>query len=117
MQTLLLFLAAFFLVAQNPFPPPGMNCPQRTLVTFEEGPSSDKAQQLFQQHISYLSGQMKAGKVISAGPLAAGHTALILFATKDWDEIQEILKNEPFTQAGVIKVVRHDVWNACEVAK
>lgn len=116
MRKLLLFLATLAL-AQNAWPPPGMSCPQRTLVTFDEGPNSDKAQGLFQQHIAYLSGQMKAGKVISAGPLAVGHSALMLFATKDWDEIQDILKNEPFTQAGVIKVVRHDVWNACEVAK
>lgn len=115
MQTLLLFLAT--LVAQNPWPPPGMSCPQRTLVMFDEGPNSDKGPQLFQQHVSYLLDQMKSGKIISAGPMAAGHSALIIFATKDWDEIQNILQSEPYTQAGVIKIAHHDLWNACEIAK
>ncbi len=116
MRTLLFFFATLAL-AQNAWPPPGLSCPQRTVVTFEEGPNPEKAQQLFQQHVAYLSAQMKAGKVVSAGPMAAGHSALIIFATTDWDEVQEILKNEPYTQAGVMKVVRHEVWNACELAK
>ena len=116
MRILLFFLAAVAL-AQNPWPPPGMSCPQRTLVTFEQGSNPEKAQQLFQQHVSYLRAQMKAGKVVSAGPMEGGGSAVIIFASKDWEEIQSILNNEPFTQAGVMKVARHDVWNACEITK
>lgn len=114
---ILLFFVAAVLLSQNAWPPPGMSCPQRTVVTFDEGPNASKSQELFQQHVTYLLGQMKAGKVIAAGPMAAGHTALMIFASKDWDEVQDVLKAEPFTQAGVIQVVRHEVWNSCELAK
>jgi hypothetical protein len=41
----------------------------------------------------------------------------LLFGTKDWAEVEALMKNEPFTREGVMKVVSHTVWNACEAAK
>lgn len=59
---------------------------------------------------------MKSGKVITAGPMTDNHTAAIVFATKDWAEAKDLLNKEPFHREGVLKVVKHMVWNACEVA-
>jgi len=69
-----------------------------------------------QEHLSYMLGLMKSGKIISAGPMSDNHTAAILFATKDWAEAEEMLKNEPFHREHVLKVTSHSIWNACEAA-
>jgi uncharacterized protein YciI len=113
----LLFLAGGLLLAQSQWPPAGMRCPQRTLVIFERGPNWEKAQEVFPQHISYILRQMKSGKILSSGPMADRQTAAAVFSVAEWDDVERILKDEPFTREGVLKIARHDVWNACEAAQ
>ncbi|HEY1337208.1 MAG TPA: hypothetical protein VGF59_06845 [Bryobacteraceae bacterium] len=117
MRYFLVLFAAAVAVAQQPrqWPPPGMRCPQRTLVLFEQGANGAKAGQFFDEHIAYLLAQMKSGKILSAGPASSGPAAAV-FTSTDWPEVEEILKNEPFTREGVMKVSSHAVWNACEAA-
>jgi uncharacterized protein YciI len=112
------FLIAGLLLAQPPWPPPGMQCPQRTLVLFERGPNWEKAAQVAPQHLAYILRQMKSGKVLSGGPMEGDQpAAAMLFAAGDWGQVEAILKDEPFTHEGVLKVASHNVWNACEAAK
>jgi uncharacterized protein YciI len=103
-------------VALGQTSPPGMRCPQRTLVLSEFGENAPNSARFQAEHFDYLRGLMKSGKVIMAGPMTDNHTAAIVFATKDWAEAEEILKKEPFHREGILKVVKHMVWNACEVA-
>jgi len=112
-----LFLFTGLLLAQGSWPPPGMQCPQRTLVTWETGANWDKRQQFAQAHLEYMLRQMKSGAVISAGPMAGLPKAAGLFASSDWAQVETILKDEPFTREGVLKVAEHAVWNACEAAR
>ena len=112
----LLFLTGGLLLAQVQWPPPGMRCPQRTLVIFERGPNWEKAHDVFPQHISYILQQMKSGKILSSGPMEGNQTAVAVFSVAGWEEVEGILKDEPFTREGVLKIARHDVWNACEAA-
>jgi uncharacterized protein len=115
MRTILLLLSlAAFALAQ--WPPTGMRCPQRTLVISEFGENAANSGRFQAEHFDYMRGLMKSGKVITAGPMTDNHTAAIVFATKDWAEAEEILNKEPFHREGVLKVVKHMVWNACEVA-
>jgi hypothetical protein len=98
--------------------PPGMECPLRTLVLFERGPNWDKAAKMAPEHFAYILQQMKSGKVLSGGPLeGAPPRAAMLFAAGDWGQVEALLKLEPFTREGVLKVASHEVWNACEAAK
>jgi uncharacterized protein len=114
MRTILLLLSlAAFALAQ--WPPTGMRCPQRTLVISEFGENAANSGRFQAEHFDYMRGLMKSGKVITAGPMTDNHTAAIVFATKDWAEAEEILNKEPFHREGVLKVVKHMVWNACEV--
>ena len=117
MQKLLLLLGGLggVLCAQQSVPP-GMQCPQRTLVTWELGPHYADREQFASQHFAYMARQMKAGALIMAGPLADGQRAVGLFSAKDWPEVEAILKDEPFTRAGVLKVADHAVWTACAPA-
>ncbi|MGA1997245.1 MAG: YciI family protein [Bryobacteraceae bacterium] len=115
MRKLLLFVA-IVAFAQGPWPPPGMRCPQRTLVFFEFA-NAAKSADFQSEHFAYVLGLLKSGKVISAGPMADGRSAAILFATKDWAEAEEMIKREPFNREGVLKVTSHGVWNACEASR
>jgi uncharacterized protein YciI len=111
---LLAAVAAAGLLGQQAWPPPGLRCPQRTLVLFEPA-ENHEAQPLFGEHIAWITSQMRAGKVISGGPMSDRKSAAMLFASTDWAEIENLLKDEPFVHAGAIKVKSHDVWVACEV--
>jgi len=113
-----LFLIGGLLLAQIQWPPPGMQCPQRTLVLFERGPNWEKGPQIGPRHIAYVLQQMKAGKIISGGPMTGIRpAAAMVFGGSDWSQVEAILNDEPFTHEGVLKIASHDVWSACEAVK
>ena len=112
----MLLLICTVAFAQENWPPPGMRCPQRTLVLLEFGENAANSGRFAAEHLDYMRGLMKAGKVISAGPMTDNHTAAILLATNDWTEAEQLLKKEPFYREGVLKMTSHSVWNACELA-
>ena len=112
----LIFLVAAVALAQRAWPPPGMKCPQRTVAILKFDPAnSAKVNQFYDEHVAYLLPFMKSGKVISAGPSDDGG-GLIVFGTTDWAEAETIMKKEPFTREGIMKIASHTVWRACEAA-
>jgi uncharacterized protein YciI len=112
----LIFLVAAVALAQRPFPPAGMKCPQRTVAILEIDPANAaKIDQFYDEHVAYILPLMKSGKVISAGPSDDGG-GLIVFGTTDWAEIEAIMKKGPFTREGIMKIASHTVWQACEAA-
>jgi uncharacterized protein YciI len=115
MRSLLIFVS-MVAFAQNSTSPPGMRCPERTLVFSEFGENAANAGQFRDEHLTYMAGLMKSGKVILAGPMDDHQSAAILFASKDWSEVDELLKKEPFHREHVLKVANHKTWTACEPA-
>jgi uncharacterized protein YciI len=109
----LCLLIAVAALAQDHGPPPGMRCAQRTLVTYNFV-DSDKRAQLHPQHVAYILSLLKSGKLLLAGPMESGQTATGVFATTNWADIENMMKDEPFTREGLLKVASHEVWNACE---
>jgi uncharacterized protein YciI len=117
MRKLLFLLVAVVARAQSPPPPEGLRCPERTLVLFDfQQENAAKAKQFHDEHLAYMVSLMKAGKVLSAGPTVDGR-AVMIFAMTDWAEVEAILKKEPFTREGVMKMTSHTVWTACEAEK
>ena len=117
MRKLLFLLVPVVALAQSPPTPEGLRCPERTLVLFDfQQENAAKAKQVYDEHIAYMVSLMKAGKVLSAGPTVDGR-ALIIFAIRDWAEVEAIMKKEPFTREGVMKMTSHTVWRACEAEK
>jgi uncharacterized protein YciI len=113
----LLFLVAAVALAQRPWPPPGMQCPERTFVLSEiDQANASKIGQFYEEHLAYILPFLKSGKVLSAGPTEDGR-GILIFASKEWSEVEAIMKKEPFTREGVMKTVSHTVWRACEAAK
>src|SRR5262249_54289959 len=105
-------------------PPPGLRCPQRTLVLFDVDWNAFKPA-MFNEHAAYLLTQMKAGEIVSAGameiaPPASGKVpsgAAVLYTSTNWSEVEQIIKQDPYYRAGVAAVASHNVWNACEPEK
>lgn len=106
--------------------PPGLRCPQRTLVLYNVDWSAFKPD-LFNEHAAYLLTQMKTGKILSAGaldialtPPASGKVpngAAVIYTSTNWSEVEEIIKLDPYYRAGVATVASHNVWAACEPEK
>jgi uncharacterized protein YciI len=111
----LIFLVAAAAFAQRPWPPPGMKCPERTVVVIKITDAS-KINEFYDEHLAYLLPLMKSGKILSAGPSDDGN-GVIVYSTTDWAEVESLMKKEPFTREGVTQVVSHVVWRACEAAK
>ena len=113
----MLLLAAAVALAQRPWPPPGMQCPERTIVMYdivqEKAPLIEK---FYDEHLANLAQLMKSGKILSAGPTEDDRGILIVNGT-NWAEIEAMLKKEPFTREGIMKMTSHTVWRACETAK
>jgi uncharacterized protein YciI len=113
----LLFLVAAVALAQRPWPPPGMSCPDRIVgILALEPANASKINDFYDEHLAYILPFMKSGKVLSAGPTDDGG-GIIIFGTKDWSEAEAIMKKEPFTREGIMKIASHTVWRACEAAK
>jgi uncharacterized protein YciI len=113
----LLLLASAVALAQRPWPPPGMQCPERTLVIYEL--VQDKMpliEKFYDEHIANLTKLMKEGKIVTSGPTDDGRGVLIFNGT-NWPEIEALLKKEPFTREGILKMSSHTTWRACEPAK
>jgi uncharacterized protein YciI len=113
----LLLLTAAAALAQRPWPPPGMTCPERTLVIYDL--VQDKMpliEKFYDEHLANLNKLMKEGKIVSSGPTDDGR-GILIFAGTNWPEIEALLKKEPFTREGILKMTSHTVWRACEPAK
>lgn len=117
MRKLFLLLVPVVALAQSPPPAEGLRCPERTLVLFDfQKENAVKAKQVHDEHFAYMVSLMKAGKVLYAGP-TVDDRGVIIFAMTDWAEVEAIIKKEPFTREGVMKMTSHTVWTACEAEK
>ena len=122
MRTLVLTVLAVFCAASTAvkaadWPPPGLTCPQRTVVVFKSGPNPDQVASLYSAHLAFIISHLRAGTLLSAGPFSEAEGGVMIFRNKDWNAIEQILVGEPFTKGGVFAIARHMVWNACELAK
>lgn len=110
------FIVATVALAQRPWPPPGLRCPERTLALYHVEPAhAVKMSNLFDEHTAYLIEHMKAGRIVAAGKTDTGGAAI--FASKDWLEVEGIIEKDPYIRDGVATVASHTVWNACEAEK
>lgn len=98
------------------WPPSGLSCPARTVVIFAPGAAPEKAKELFPAHLAFVRAHLQAGDALVMGPLGADGGLAILPGT-DWSAIGRFLDDEPFTRAGVLRILRHDVWAACAPAR
>ena len=112
---LVLFVAVA--LAQRSWPtPPGMRCPDRTLVLYEiQAANAGKMNGLFNEHLAYSLKHLRARDIVNLGISDTGAAAV--FASTNWSEVDAIINQDPYIREGVAVVASHTVWHACEAEK
>ena len=120
MRTRLLILALASMMASVAFAcPPDMQGTLKIVVTYVPAKNWDLFSMYVDQHLAYLSAQMKAGNVEFAGPFLKDDDVdggLSIYNSDDEDAVRLLVRNDP--------VVRNDVvsawlktWMQCELKK
>ena len=120
MRDILPFLLGFVAVvalAQRTWPtPPGMRCPNRTLVLYEiQAANAGKMSGLFKEHLAYSLKHLRAGNIVNLGISDTGAAAV--FTSTEWPEVEAIINQDPYIREQVAVVASHTVWHACEAQK
>jgi hypothetical protein len=78
----IVFVFAAVALGQRIWPPPGLWCPERTLVLYELNPENVSRMGRFsKEHNAYLLDQMKAGRIVSAGKTDRLSTTIVITHT------------------------------------
>jgi hypothetical protein len=118
MRWIVVFVFSFAAVAwQRTWPtPPGMRCPNRTLVVYEiQGANAGKISALYAEHLTYSLKHLRAGSIVNLGISDTGAAAV--FSSTEWPEVEGIIHQDPYVREGVAAVASHTVWHACEAEK
>ena len=62
-------------------------------------------------HRQWLEGLVGDGRVLASGPFADGTGALLLFASATEADLNQLVSEDPFAQAGAISAVKTTAWN------
>lgn len=62
-------------------------------------------------HREWLKKLVSQGSVLASGPFADNAGALLLFVAGSEEELNELLKQDPFAVAGTISAVKTTQWN------
>jgi uncharacterized protein len=63
------------------------------------------------RHLEYLRGLAADGRVVAAGPWAAGTGSLIVYDVADEAATRAVLAADPYTTGGVTELVSLRAWN------
>jgi hypothetical protein len=104
-------------LAQRTWPtPPGMRCPNRTLVLYQiKAANAGKMSSLFNEHLAYSLKHLKAGDIVNLGISDTGAAAV--FTSINWAEVEAVINQDPYIREGVAVVESHTVWHACEAER
>jgi uncharacterized protein len=62
------------------------------------------------EHRAWLAGLVEAGQLLTSGPYGDGAGALLIFKVQDEDQLNDLLKQDPFAVAGTIAGIRTTEW-------
>lgn len=61
-------------------------------------------------HRQWLEGLVSDGRVLASGPFADGTGALLVFSAETEADLNQLVSEDPFAQAGAISAVKTTVW-------
>jgi uncharacterized protein YciI len=73
--------------------------------------SADLRDQHRPAHREWLKGLVEQGRVLASGPFTDGAGALLIFTAEDETSLHELLRQDPFAEAGAISAVKATAWN------
>jgi uncharacterized protein YciI len=61
-------------------------------------------------HRQWLEGLVADGRVLASGPFADGTGALLVFSSETEADLNQLVSQDPFAQAGAISAVKTTAW-------
>lgn len=61
-------------------------------------------------HRQWLEGLVSDGRVLASGPFADGTGALLVFSAESEADLNQLVSEDPFAQAGAISAVKTTAW-------
>ncbi|WP_347110557.1 YciI family protein [Paenarthrobacter sp. S56] len=74
----------------------------------ESGALRDEVRPAHRAWLGELAGE---GRLLASGPYGDGAGALLIFKSEDEAELTNLLKQDPFADAGAISVIRTTEWS------
>jgi hypothetical protein len=80
-------------------------------AVIEYTPDKSKIAQFRPPHREYLMGLRKAGKAAMAGPFTDDSGGLLIYEAESKEEVEQMIRNDPFGQGGVFVSWTIRPWN------
>jgi len=80
-------------------------------VTYTFSAEPDEVNQIRPTHRVWLSEQFESGALLASGPMVDRPAALLIFRANSIEELNALLDQDPYEQAGVIGERTIEEWN------
>jgi uncharacterized protein len=80
-------------------------------------PDKAKIAEVRPAHRDYLSGLLKDGKLVVAGPFTDDSGAIIVYETETAEQAESVLKGDPFCQRGIFVSWKIRPWKVVFVSR
>ena len=80
-------------------------------VTYHYGASSEELDAVRPTHRAWLAEQLNDGRLLASGPMIGIPTALLIWQSDDLEQLNALLNQDPFDQAGFIAERTISEWN------
>jgi uncharacterized protein YciI len=80
-------------------------------VTYTFSADPDEVNQIRPTHRVWLAEQLAAGLLLASGPMVDRPAALLIFRADSIEELNALLDQDPYEQAGVIGERTIEEWN------
>jgi uncharacterized protein YciI len=80
-------------------------------VTYAFSADPDEVNQIRPTHRVWLAEQLESGALLASGPMVDRPAALLIFSAESIEELNALLDQDPYEQAGVIGERTIEEWN------
>lgn len=80
-------------------------------VTYHYGASPEELDAIRPTHRAWLAEQLQQGRLLASGPMVGMPTALLIWRSDSLEELNSLLNQDPFDQAGFISERTITEWN------
>jgi len=80
-------------------------------VTYTFSAEPDEVNQIRPTHRVWLAEQLESGALLASGPMVDRPAALLIFNAESIEELNALLDQDPYEQAGVIGERTIEEWN------
>jgi uncharacterized protein YciI len=95
--------------------PEGMDCKDVVLVQYHGGPNWTDSQEHVEGHLGFLRREMKAGRLLFAGPFKDDAGGISIYEATDLGKVDVLVNQDPLVANKVVSYSLHR-WKMCSLA-